>query len=405
MFAVLTAIVTLTIMLQAGDHIYKPYAQTLQPPKAYIIQPWMPEAVRKDLAPIAKPITPEQLDHTFDDIKVGALSPYYSIVRLQIIDGVLYGPPLWKGLDRTAKNFYKIMLQVLQHIASSGQLKHNVDFLLSLDDFLPADIEYLKPGALAPILVTTKKISALRERPGRSYEIMYPDPLSFGLEPTYKLLLNGRSKKPNQWANKQDIVFWNGSNSSGGEYSIEGVKNDPRIRLVQLSKARPDLVSAGFFLYRQLGRDRNVNDYITSNYPKVKRVSIPDHQHYKYLITLDGATCTFPGYLWRLASNSLTMKQETDNMQWYYHLLQPYVHYIPLKYDISDLEEKIIYMRKHDQEMQEIVKNANRLIEQNLQSEHLYGYMVELLNQYAAKQGDIVKKPNLISASILLEQF
>ena len=92
-------------------------------------------------------------------------------------------------------------------------------------------------------------------------------------------------------------------------------------------------------------------------------------------------------------------------MQWYYHLLQPYVHYIPLKYDISDLEEKIIYMRKHDQEMQEIVKNANRLIEQNLQSEHLYGYMVELLNQYAAKQGDIVKKPNLISASILLEQF
>ena len=43
---------------------------------------------------------------------------------------------------------------------------------------------------------------------------------------------------------------------------------------------------------------------------------------------------------------------------WYKKLLQPYIHYIPIKSDLSDLLEKIKWCIDNDEKCKEIANNA-----------------------------------------------
>ena len=43
---------------------------------------------------------------------------------------------------------------------------------------------------------------------------------------------------------------------------------------------------------------------------------------------------------------------------WYFPLLKPFVDYVPVKADLSDLEEKIKWCRDHDDECRKIAENA-----------------------------------------------
>ena len=43
---------------------------------------------------------------------------------------------------------------------------------------------------------------------------------------------------------------------------------------------------------------------------------------------------------------------------WYFPLLQPYVDHVPVKADLSDLEEKIRWCRQNDDKCRQIGENA-----------------------------------------------
>jgi len=63
--------------------------------------------------------------------------------------------------------------------------------------------------------------------------------------------------------------------------------------------------------------------------------------HYKYLVS-DGWTVP-----WILATNCVLLKQETLKVEWFDYALKPYVHYYPVKGDLSNLLEVIDYLEKH----------------------------------------------------------
>ena len=48
---------------------------------------------------------------------------------------------------------------------------------------------------------------------------------------------------------------------------------------------------------------------------------------------------------WKLMSNSVTILVEPARVwEWYYPRLVPWKHYVPLKNDLSDFEEKVAYV-------------------------------------------------------------
>ena len=70
-------------------------------------------------------------------------------------------------------------------------------------------------------------------------------------------------------------------------------------------------------------------------------ISLPQLTKYKYLIDIGGN-----GYSGRLKyllySNRPLLIVDRDSIEYFYNDLIPYIHYIPIKIDLSDLLEQVV---------------------------------------------------------------
>lgn len=89
-------------------------------------------------------------------------------------------------------------------------------------------------------------------------------------------------------------------------------------------------------------------------------LTVPLYCTCRYLLNLDGHTAAYRlGHL--LATNSLVLKQESNQIEHYYRSLRPFHHFVPiLKHSENDLVPRINWARQHEAQVQHIIKNANR---------------------------------------------
>ena len=75
-----------------------------------------------------------------------------------------------------------------------------------------------------------------------------------------------------------------------------------------------------------------------------------DFNKYKYQIDIDGNTNSWPGLFQKLLTRSPVLKVASPRgyRQWYYDRLRPWVNFVPVAQDMSDLIEKILWLRSHD---------------------------------------------------------
>ena len=93
-------------------------------------------------------------------------------------------------------------------------------------------------------------------------------------------------------------------------------------------------------------------------------MSIKEQLRYKYLLAVDGNDKA-SGLNWQLASKSLVMMAKPTKISWLMEdRLIPNVHYIQLKNDFSDLEDKIEWCESHPNDCQQMVNNANSFMSQ-----------------------------------------
>ncbi len=57
---------------------------------------------------------------------------------------------------------------------------------------------------------------------------------------------------------------------------------------------------------------------------------------------------------------------------WFSHLLKPYIHYVPVKSDLSDLIEKIQWCRDNDEKCKEISQEALKFYQTYLSRESIF---------------------------------
>jgi hypothetical protein len=75
---------------------------------------------------------------------------------------------------------------------------------------------------------------------------------------------------------------------------------------------------------------------------------------YKYQINLDGTVAAYR-FPYLMGGNSVVLKQESSYYEHFYKSLEPFKHYIPFKRDLSNLREKILWAKKHDEEVKSLV--------------------------------------------------
>jgi len=129
---------------------------------------------------------------------------------------------------------------------------------------------------------------------------------------------------------------------------------------------------------------------ITNNnkYPSewtVEKSTIYDHLKYKFVLSLEGVDVA-SNLKWIMSSNSVAVMPKPKFETWFMEgKLKENHHYIQIKEDYSDLEERLNYYIENPAEANVIIKNANEYVSQffDKEREHLIGLAV--MNKYLEK--------------------
>ncbi|MBP9842273.1 MAG: hypothetical protein KBC64_07635 [Simkaniaceae bacterium] len=318
---------------------------------------WMMDQIDRDL----KGMTSGQLEKTMlIEKEKGNCGLVLYKIRDSQVTAEVNDPHLKEG------HRYRVMTTVFQQIAALGLLS-DCDFIVCLEDAVDGHPEL--PG---PIFAFAKDIDSANV-------ILMPDFDTIGDNSKW-LVEAGRGNREYPWNKKIEQAFWRGG-MTGGIFTQETFLHFPRSKVIKESLKHPHLIDARFTAVTQCDFPSKVK----KKFPKYfgKSLSIKEHIKYKYQLLIDGNSCAYTRAYWQLFANSVILKQESKNIQWYYGALQPYVHYIPVKGDMSDVASKVRWALSHDAEVRKIAHNANRFASENLRLSDIYYYIYLLLNEYA----------------------
>ena len=154
------------------------------------------------------------------------------------------------------------------------------------------------------------------------------------------------------WKDKQSECIWRGA-PTGEQDSGEEPKDWKNTRMAFCYKWR-DKFDVGI----TCTWDRWDSRYLKPS------MTVHEMLNYKYIISIPGRDKD-SGINWKLASNSVVLMAPPKIESWLMEgLLEPWVHYVPLADDYSDLDKIVDWCRNNDEKCQEIVKNANNFMKQ-----------------------------------------
>jgi len=169
----------------------------------------------------------------------------------------------------------------------------------------------------------------------------------------WKILENFRD--PFNWENKINTVCWRGNH----------------ITALNKKYNRRYFVEKYSHKYNIGFTTKTSDDYTISNPSLFKNTMTQDEQlKFKYLICLEGNDVG-TSLKWQLSSNSVVLMAKPKIEGWLMEgILEPYVHYIPLKDDLTDLDDIIEWCRNNDDMCKNISANARKHMEQFLDDEN-----------------------------------
>ncbi|KAK8746945.1 hypothetical protein OTU49_016907, partial [Cherax quadricarinatus] len=180
-------------------------------------------------------------------------------------------------------------------------------------------------------------------------------------------ILSVQSNNDIPWEQKKSQAFWRGRDS-----------RQERLDLITLARKHEHLINASltnFFFFK---------DQEVEYGPKEKHISFFKFFDYKYQINIDGTVAAYRlPYL--LGGSSVVLKQDSPYYEFFYNDLEPYVHFIPFKRDLSNLIEKIEWARTNDKKAQAIAQNGRQYVQENLMPKDVYCYHVTLLQEWSTR--------------------
>ena len=188
--------------------------------------------------------------------------------------------------------------------------------------------------------------------------------------------LSGPRDKP------KPMVVWRGTTGGCG-----GLAKGRKV-VLQLGLDQPDLVDSGVSDWSEelWGPDEG---RLKTSMPMRKQVDT-----YKYQVWLPG-NCASVRLALQLASDSAVFKVENDESEWYYPLLKPYVHYIPITANEThtNLLEQLEWAEDNPDQIKTIVAAANDFAQHYLSGQARDCFFLHLLSKYSEFTVDHIDLP------------
>jgi hypothetical protein len=120
---------------------------------------------------------------------------------------------------------------------------------------------------------------------------------------------------------------------------------------------------------------------------QLSRMSPQRMLRYRYQIDLGGlGGTTWAGTLDKLSFPGLLLHHETPAQDWFYPQMKPWVHYVPIRTDLSDLRDKYEWAEAHPKEAEEIARAGTAFVKDLMSSETVREeyerYFVRSLGRY-----------------------
>uniref|UniRef100_UPI00398F73F0 protein O-glucosyltransferase 1 n=1 Tax=Pristiophorus japonicus TaxID=55135 RepID=UPI00398F73F0 len=278
----------------------------------------------------------------------------------QIINGKLYRQDDCMFTARCS-GVEHFLLEIIEELP-------DMEFVLNVRDY-PQVPNWMKP--IRPVLSFSKT--------SEYYDIMYPawtfwegGPAVWPIYPTglgrwdlmRKELKTSAEKWP--WEKKISKGFFRGSRTSS-----------ERDHLILLSREEHLLVDAEYTKNQAWKSEKD-----TLGKPPATEIPLVEHCKYKYLFNFRGVAASFR-FKHLFLCGSLVFHVGSEWLEFFYPQLQPWVHYIPVAQDLSDVRELLQFVKVNDHIAREIAESGRQFILDHLQMEDVSCYWKLLLVEYS----------------------
>lgn len=189
------------------------------------------------------------------------------------------------------------------------------------------------------------------------------------------------------WASKKPIAVFRGGSTGAGTT----IQTNPRLKAAYISSLNEldpadnlPYLDAGITEWNLRPRKMQGEKYLQTieinslPFSLVPRLSPQEQAGYKYIVHIQGHVAAFRLSL-ELSMGSTILLVESEYSLWFIHLLKPFVHYIPVKSDLSDLIDTIKWCKENDDKCKEIAQNAKTFFKKYLQKDGIFDYLQALL--------------------------
>lgn len=182
------------------------------------------------------------------------------------------------------------------------------------------------------------------------------------------------------WANKHARAVFRGSNTGCGyDASTNG-----RLKLASM---RSDVLDVGITNFNMRVRKHCDSPFLQIPNPTgvalVDRLTPVEQSNFKFIINIDGHVSAFRLSL-ELGMGSCILLVDSDWKMWFSDKLKRGVHYVPVKRDLSNLQQQVDWCLAHDSECEQIAQNALRFYQTHLSKHAILNHLQSRMYQLRA---------------------
>lgn len=206
---------------------------------------------------------------------------------------------------------------------------------------------------------------------------------------------------PIPWNKKRELAVFRGTSTGMGTDPQTNV----RIKLVMEFQNHP-LCNVGLTGYntrpRKIAGDPRVHIPQTKWVPLSSPMTIEEQASYKYIIHAPGHVQAYRLSI-ELATGSVILMIDCPYRLWFESLLVPWVHFVPVSADLSDLDDRLQWCIEHDEECQEIARQARAFYDRYLSRSGCLEYLWNVLVSLSSRC--IITSPHISRANRLLSMY
>lgn len=169
------------------------------------------------------------------------------------------------------------------------------------------------------------------------------------------------------WNSKLDSLIWRGGCSGvGGNQSL-------RVRFVEKLYGYPGAENVKLSYW--WSENKNINPLFFAD-----RIPYTDMLKHKIFFIVDGNVIA-SNHMWGFACNAVPFLI-SNGICWFSNLLIPYIHYIPINYNLDNLIEQIEWVKNNDTKAEQIASNAYQFSVTYFSSIYQHSYIKNELSKY-----------------------